>query len=178
MGSFVEPDVDVAVFAGAPCAADPEAWFPMGAHDESFDPVKKVCIFDCDLLELCASYAAAVEPSDGVWAGLDALQWSSVAKGRTSPEMEWGRFRGRVGRGLPVSGGSLGFVGMRDLVERTCFEFEAKVDSVMGRQNGQKVGYVRRECWLRLRDVGCSFADIGRLFDRSESTIRQALKGR
>lgn len=69
MSRLTEPAAELHALATAlggrppPCAGDPEQWFT--------DPAKAVhvCRTECHARTECGDYAAAVQPSHGVWAG-------------------------------------------------------------------------------------------------------------
>ncbi len=65
-------------FAGAPCRADPELFFPAGGDTEGEDKAKAICA-DCPYRAPCLAFAAASGQVHGTWGGLTGNERRQVA---------------------------------------------------------------------------------------------------
>ena len=64
-----------------------------------------------------------------------------------------------------------------DLLDSVCRDRRVTREEVCGRQRTKNVSYARRELWWRLRHhPGMSYDEIGRLFDRSRTTVMSGVR--
>lgn len=66
--------------------------------------------------------------------------------------------------------------GLLDHVKAVVKEHHVLLDEVLGRARTAQVAAARRECWIHMKELGFSYPEIGRIWNRDHSTVMHAIK--
>ena len=66
--------------------------------------------------------------------------------------------------------------GLLEHVKHVTKEHHVLLDEVLGRERTAQVAAARRECWIHMKELGFSYPEIGRIWNRDHSTVMKAIK--
>ena len=66
--------------------------------------------------------------------------------------------------------------GLLFLLDEICRQHHVSREEITGRNRTRSVSLARHDLWQRLRELGFSYVEIGRLFERNHTTVLHGVR--